>query len=140
MELDPSSAYAHYSLGFCLNYTGRSEEGVPHLEKAVRLNPFCPSNFLHQLGYAYRETGQHDKAIAVQKKALQVAPKDVLALIILTSTYMYAGRVEEARAAAEEILRIDPNFSLERFAATNPQKDPIIKERVFDSLRKAGLK
>ena len=140
VELDPRSAYARFCLGFSLNYAGRPEEGFPHLEKAVRLNPFGSPNFWHHLGVGYRETGQYNKAIAAQKRALQIAPNDVFAYIVLASSYMYAGREDEARAAAAEILRIDPDFSLERLAGANPMKDPAKKERFIDSLRKAGLK
>jgi len=140
VELDPRSAYARFCLGFSLNFAGRPEEGQPHLEKAVRLNPFGSPNFYHHLGVSYRETGQYDKAIAAQKRALQIAPNDVFAYIVLASSYMYAGREDEARAAAAEILRIDPSFSLERLAGANPMKDPAKRERYFNSLRKAGLK
>ena len=140
VDLDPGSAYARFCLGFSLNFAGRPEEGQPHLEKAVRLNPFGSANFYHHLGVSYRETGQYDKAIAVYKKALQIAPNDVFAYLGLASSNMYAGREDEARAAAAEVLRIDPNFSLERFSVANPMKDPAKKERWISSLRKAGLK
>jgi hypothetical protein len=53
---------------------------------------------------------------------------------------MYAGREEEARMAAAEIPKIDPNFSLARFEAVRPMKDPVMRERFFNALRKAGLK
>jgi adenylate cyclase len=140
VDLDPGSAYARFCLGFSLNFAGRPEEGQPHLEKAVRLNPFGSANFYHHLGVSYRETGQYDKAIAVYKRALQIAPNDVFAYLGLASSNMYAGREDEARAAAAEVLRIDPNFSLERFSVANPMKDPAKKERWISSLRKAGLK
>ena len=140
VDLDPGSAYARFCLGFSLNFAGRPEEGQPHLEKAVRLNPFGSANFYHHLGVSYRETGQYDKAIAVYKRALQIAPNDVFAYLGLASSNMYAGREDEARGAAAEVLRIDPNFSLERFSVANPMKDPAKKERWISSLRKAGLK
>ena len=140
VDLDPGSAYARFCLGFSLNFAGRPEEGQPHLEKAVRLNPFGSANFWHHLGVSYRETGQYDKAIAVYKRALQIAPNDVFAYLGLTSSYMYAGREDEARAAAAEVLRTDPNFSLERLSGAIPMKDQAKKERWISSLRKAGLK
>jgi hypothetical protein len=53
---------------------------------------------------------------------------------------VYAGREEKAQAAVAEILRIDPNFSLERLAGANPIKNLAKKERFISSLRKAGQK
>jgi adenylate cyclase len=59
--------------------------------------------------------------------------------LILTSTYAYAGREEEARAAAKEILRINPKFSIEQFVRASPQRDANARERFAQALRNAGL-
>jgi hypothetical protein len=63
-----------------------------------------------------------------------------LAHITLITLYIYAGREDEARAAAAEILRINPNFSLIKYAKQMPWKEGPKKERMLDALRKAGLK
>jgi hypothetical protein len=64
----------------------------------------------------------------------------VWANIYLVALYMYAGREDEARAAAAEVQRIDPNFSLERWSKVSPWKEGPVKDRQIDALRKAGLK
>jgi hypothetical protein len=50
------------------------------------------------------------------------------------------GREKEARAAAEEGLRIDPKFSLEHFAKESLFKNQSDLDRLIMALRKAGLK
>jgi len=50
------------------------------------------------------------------------------------------GRLDEAHAAAAEVLRIMPNFSLEALWQNFPFKDPAVLERELDAWRKAGLK
>ena len=50
------------------------------------------------------------------------------------------GREKEARAEAAEVLRIDPNFSLDRFAKVFPYKDHSITDNLVNACRKAGLK
>jgi len=51
------------------------------------------------------------------------------------------GREKEARAEVEEILRINPKFSLDYFAKTaTPYKDQSEVDKVVNALRKAGLK
>lgn len=50
------------------------------------------------------------------------------------------GREKEARAEAEEVLRINPKFSLEGFARKILLKDQDQKDRMVEALRKAGLK
>jgi hypothetical protein len=48
--------------------------------------------------------------------------------------------MDEARAQAKEIMKINPKFSVDQFARTDPQKNQVVKKRYIDSLRKAGLK
>jgi len=64
----------------------------------------------------------------------------VFAHLVLASCYAELGREEEARAAAAEVLRINPNFSLEVWRQMIPFKDPAELERYLAGLRKAGLK
>jgi adenylate cyclase len=49
-------------------------------------------------------------------------------------------RPAETRAEAAEVLRINPNWSLEVWKQRIPYKEPATLERVFTALRKAGLK
>jgi len=140
VALDPNSASALGWLGQNLYWADRPEEAIPVLEKAIRLNPIPPSWYLYNLAMAYRDTGRYEEAISACEKVLHREPKNVIARLVLTSTYSLSGREEEARAEAAEILRIDPKFSLERLAKTRPHKNQANTERFIDSLRKAGLK
>jgi adenylate cyclase len=81
--------------------------------------------------------GRHDEAISILKKAIQKAPKDYLSRLLLTRAYVFAGRPDEAQAEAAEVLRLNPKFSLEKWAKTYNAKD---KDRSIDAYRQAGLK
>jgi adenylate cyclase len=48
--------------------------------------------------------------------------------------------MEEARSEAEEALRINPQFSMERWTKTLAYKEQKEVDRYMDALRKAGLK
>ena len=74
------------------------------------------------------------------EKAVQQKPKNVLSRKILCSIYSLAGRMDEARAQAKEIMRLNSNFSVDQVAKTDPQKNQVVKKRYIDALRKAGLK
>jgi hypothetical protein len=50
------------------------------------------------------------------------------------------GQEEEAHAEAAEVLKIDPEFSLERYAKTLPFKNKADTDRYVGALRNAGLK
>ncbi len=54
--------------------------------------------------------------------------------------YSELGQAAEARAEAAEVLRLNPQFSLEVHKHRAPIKDPAVLERHIAALRKAGLK
>jgi adenylate cyclase len=139
VSLDPNSSLNFMFLGLVLTWAGRAEEGVPYLQHAIRLDPFAPAMFFNNLAVAYRDAGQYEKAIEECKKTLQREPNTQFPYIHLAISYMRLGREEEARAAAAEILRINPKFSLERYAKMLPFTKPVA-DRIVDDLRKAGLK
>jgi tetratricopeptide (TPR) repeat protein len=90
---------------------------------------------------AYRNIGKYDEAIAIWKGILQRWPDQVFSRILLAGTLVLAGRQDEARSEAAEVLRLYPEFSLERFGKTFPWKNKDDIERfVIDPARKAGLK
>jgi tetratricopeptide (TPR) repeat protein len=95
--------------------------------------------FFNNLAVAYRDSGQYEKAIEECKKALQREPNNQFPYIHMAISHLRLGREEEARAAAADLLRINPKFSLERYAQTLPFTKPVA-DRIVEDLRKAGLK
>ena len=59
---------------------------------------------------------------------------------MLAQAYVLAGREDDARKEAAEVLRIDPTFSVERHFSTRPFKDQAEVGCVKEALRKVGLK
>jgi adenylate cyclase len=137
--LDPNSAENIFWLGMALNWAGRTEEAIPYIQNAIRLNPLPPALYFVQLAVSYRDSGQYEKAIEASKKALQREPNTQFAYIHMAISYIRLGQEKEARAAAAEILRINPKFSLERYAKILPFPQPVA-DLVIEDLRKAGLK
>jgi adenylate cyclase len=140
MALDPGGADVHAWLGQSLNYADRPGEAIPLLEKAIRLNPFGPSWYFVNFGNSYRDTGQYQEAITQYKKALRITSDNIFAHLGLAMTHSLLGGDEEARAEADEVLRINPRFSLESHAKLFPFKNQTHTDRLVEALRKAGLK
>jgi adenylate cyclase len=138
--LNPNSAEGYLWLGMTLTFAGNPEEAIPNHKMAIRLDPFAGSSHFMSLGMAYRETGRYEEAIAACQEAIRRQSNNVIAHLVLCSSYTMVGREDDARAEAVEVMRIDPKFSLERFAKVRPHIDPDNTARFVDSLRKAGLK
>ena len=67
-------------------------------------------------------------------------PDSLYARLDLAAVYGFAGRDEESRAEATEVLRMNPKFSLEKFGKRSTSRNQEDKERFLGALRKAGLK
>jgi len=80
----------------------------------------------------------YEEAIAASKEALRRYPDAILTHILLAQVYALSGREKEARAEVEEILRINPRYSVEFFRST-PYKNPADMELMANALLKAGV-
>jgi adenylate cyclase len=140
IAINPNGANAYSLLGYVLTMSGRAEEGITIIQKSMRLNPTPQAEYLNFLGYAYYFLGRYEDAIEVHKGVLERSPNNVFAHIWLTAAYGASGDEEKARHQAQELIRLDPTFSVEQFAEIVPIKDKTEVERYIANLRKAGLK
>jgi adenylate cyclase len=141
LALDSNSFPAVDFSGIALMYSCKGKEAVAAFEKAERLNPSFPHSPLH-LSWAYRLAGRYEEAFKQAQKAVERTPQNLLAQLALTATCNLAGREAEASAAAETVLEINPDFSVERYRNDlySLFKDKSQIDPTINALRKAGLK
>jgi TolB-like protein/Flp pilus assembly protein TadD len=137
--LAPNSDFAHAALAYTLHRVGRQEEAIGLYKKAIRLNPHAPKWYFSGLGSCYRMMGQYEEAVSEHKRNLQEVPTRLGDHIALAATYILMGREEDARAEAEEVLRLHPKFSVKHFVKQQMYKDRADADRLIGALRKAGL-
>jgi len=94
-------------------------------------------NALGRLGISYRlminaRYGKRQRKVGKGRR--------ILAHLGLTATYSLMGRDKEARAEVAEVLRLNPKYSVEYAAKTSIFKEQSQTDKVFNALRKAGLK
>jgi adenylate cyclase len=136
--LNPNDADALSSLGGALVFSGLPEKALGYLEKAIRLNPNYPEHYIFNLGHAFFELKMYDEAVAALQKSIIKNPNFMPAHGMLASCYGHLGKKEFARAKAEDVKRIIPQFSLKGAAEILPMKDEVF-EHYAEGLRKAGL-
>jgi tetratricopeptide (TPR) repeat protein len=140
ISLGPNEADNYGALTESLVLAGQPERAIDYGEQALRLNPRAISFAYVSLGWAYRLVGRYEEAIALLKKFLGQYPNQLGARLNLATAYQESGREEEARAEVAQVMRLNPNYSLETLRKMNLQKDPAFAERGLAALRKAGLK
>jgi adenylate cyclase len=141
IALDPNEAAGYAYLAELLSRVGRSEDALGAAEKALRLQSSGPlDQHLNFIGTAYYLAGRPEEAIAPLQQYLTHYPNILGAHLTLAAVYNELGKETEARAEAAEVLRLNPNFSLEVHKQRMPIKDPAALERHLAALRRAGLK
>jgi len=60
--------------------------------------------------------------------------------MMMTVVYSLSGHDEKARAEADEVLRIQPKLTLDKFKKKVTYKNKSDAEKFLSALRKAGLK
>ena len=89
---------------------------------------------------AYALAGRLEEAVALEQRLLKQFPNFLGSHLNLAAIYSELGKDPEARAETAEVLRLNPNFSLEVNRQRESIKDPALLERHIAALRKAGLK
>jgi adenylate cyclase len=118
---------------------GKPQKAVKQMKKAIRLCPVYPAWYIWQLGAAYWALGQNELAVDTARTAIVSDPDLSYAHVLLAMVYAETDRTTEARNAAAEVLRIDPDFSASAWAKGMPFRDPELEVRQLAALRKSGL-
>jgi adenylate cyclase len=139
VTLAPNAAGIVAQLGRALVKAGRPEEALPVIKRAIRLSPYTPPNILHYEGEAYHAMGQYEEAIAAFERARARNPKGATVLVWLALTYADMDRMEEARAAGQELLELTPGFSAKEWVNARDYKDRAIPKRFLVTLHQLGL-
>ena len=147
VALAPNDPRNHILLAGSLNAAARPEEAIVHAEMAMRLEPYYPAWFLSDvLLPSYSQAGRYEEMLAIAEKLFERALKGEcppqMAHRLLASSYARLDRMEEARDHAAKSLKIDPNFSVERWRRS-PElslfKDQKWADSIAEMLRKAGF-
>jgi tetratricopeptide (TPR) repeat protein len=95
-------------LAMALRQTGRTEEAMSRLKRAIKWQPpYAPA--FHELGYLLMSLESYDEAIEVLRRGLEIAPMMPQLLIQLGEVLLRRRSYAEAKAAFARALEIAPN-------------------------------
>ncbi|WP_439615369.1 winged helix-turn-helix domain-containing tetratricopeptide repeat protein [Shinella sp.] len=136
IALDPNEADTFAALSDIAVLAGRVGEGLEHIRKAFRLNPFPASWYYLTLGQALYAAGDYEAAVETLRRdeTYRTSSRRFLA-----ASLAQLGRLDEARAEAELFLVGNPDFTTRHWATTEPFRDAATLAHFIDGYRKAGL-
>jgi serine/threonine-protein kinase len=108
IELDPNNSAAHFRYGqIYLAPTGRIDEAIVEIKRGLEIEPL-DINMGSTLAWAYLVARQNDKALEQAKKTYDLEPSHPIGRWMLSQTYIFNGRYEDATSLNEQWLQIDP--------------------------------
>jgi adenylate cyclase len=139
--LNPNSAHAHAQLGMARAFSGEGEEGIEKLSQAMKLSPRDSHRefwfgWMVVAGFSAR---RFDEAIEWGRKAVDLNSSNPTAYGPLAASYAQAGRIDEARNALAEWLRLSPETTAAGIRDHMPWQRPEDMELYLDGLCRAGL-
>jgi adenylate cyclase len=139
LALAPSSSGGHAVIARILTCSGDAASAIKMIDASMRLDPLYRGLALHFLAEARFSLGQFNEAVAILTERVKRTPNSETSYALLAACYGHLGRFDEARAAWADVMRIAPNFSIERQRRILPYKNPDDFERRVEGMRKAGL-
>jgi TolB-like protein len=144
LALDRNFAAAHALIGFAKYVTGRGKETEPHVQEAFRLSPRDTSAhvWLVWVGNAKAQLGADEEAVTWMRRGLEANRNLAVSHFFLAAALAHLDRLDEAQAAAQSGLALDPSFTIRRFRLGAAADNPTYlagRERIIEGMRKAGV-
>jgi TolB-like protein/class 3 adenylate cyclase len=144
LALDRNLARAHAVIGLAKHFLGRGAETEPHINEALRLSPrdtFAP-RWMVYVGLAKAQLGADAEAVIWMRRGLDANRNISVAHFLLAAVLARLGKLDEARAAVNSGLTLDPRFTIRRFRDVTYSDNPTYRagrERLSEGMRLAGV-
>jgi adenylate cyclase len=140
LAISPSSSFTLFFGSLALAYAGDAERAIDWAARALRISPFDRMNHISYdaLAIAHFLRGRYDEAAHAARRAVQSAPGVSVPHSLLAAALIKLGRIEEAKAAALQVLALDPSFSAAKICSALGFPS-VLAEPLADAWAAAGL-
>jgi TolB-like protein/class 3 adenylate cyclase len=144
LALDRNLAEAHACIGLGKYFLGLGAETEAHANEALRLSPRDTGAFrwMQIVGVAKLQVGADAEAIVWLLRCLEANRNHSLAHFQLAAALALLGKLDQAQAAVNAGLFLNPTFTIRRLRATASSDNSTYlagRERVCEGMRIAGV-
>jgi adenylate cyclase len=139
IALAPNDADGYETLAEVLGWSGKGEESLATIRRAMRLNPRYRYFYLWTLGHGYYLTERRQEALDTFAKLLQANPNFVPAYAYRAVLFSELGRIKEAREAWGKASELSPGASMAGLRERIPYKRPADLDRLLSAAHRAGM-
>ncbi len=117
-----------------------TERAIAHFERSIRLSPRDPAmaSTLTGIAFAHLIAGHNEKALAFAQQSIDEGPQFTSGYRAKITALIFLNREQEARAAAEQLLTYDPQFTISSRLPGYRNSD--FHKRYHAALKAAGLR
>jgi adenylate cyclase len=138
IDLNPNECDWRYAIA--LNFDGQFERSIEVVKEYMRRDPFYPPIATAFLGIGYHMLERYEEALVALREVKTRTPKHRVGYQRLAAIYVRLGRMDEAREAVADLLRLDPNYRIKKHVAMfAPYREQAHNDFLWRSLRLAGL-
>jgi Flp pilus assembly protein TadD len=142
--LDRNLANAHGFMGLAKVFLGRGEETEAHVHEALRLSPrdIFAYRWIMFVGIAKLCHGADAEAVVWLRRSIEANRNFPFTHFLLAAALAWLGALDEARAAVQAGLAINPSFTLPRYRAGASSDNPTYlfgREHAYQGMRMAGV-
>lgn len=139
IELNASYGDAYAFMGAVYTYIGEFDKALGFLRNAMRFNREGRAYIFELLGRSYFFLGDMEQALINLREAVLRNPSVVDPRVFLSAALVASGQHTAARWEADEIIGVDPSFTLKRWIDTYPTTEESQKTQIFTLLAQVGL-
>jgi adenylate cyclase len=136
----PSNSLAWLLKGTLHAFMNQGKQAVENTQRALKLSPLDPHRYYYEslAATAYIANGQYDRALELAQRSLRANRLHTSTLRVITAAQWRLGLHDEARETMQELLRLEPNFTVSGWLKRTPAAKYPIGPAAAELFRQAG--
>ncbi len=141
LAITPNDAQGLALRGMFAAFGDRGAEGKRDTERALHLSPFHPHRFffLAQAAAANIATQDYPRAVTLARESLRLNRSHVSTLRTLAIAQAGAGQMDDARATAATLMRMQPDMRVSNWLRNSPSSGYELGRSAAEKLKAVGV-
>jgi TolB-like protein/Tfp pilus assembly protein PilF len=141
LDVNPNESMAWLLSGVLSAYRDQGVQAVTRVEKAIRLSPLDPFGYFFEsmAATAHLAAENFDRALDYADRSLARNPRHLSTLRARIAALHFLGRPAEARQSANELMRLQPEFTVEGYRRSHPAAEFPLGRNVVEALSASGV-
>lgn len=141
LQSNPNDSLAWLLKGTLHAFRDEGKEAVRHTKHALKLSPLDPLKYYFDslAATAALSAGQYLKAVSLAQRSFRLNRTHASTLRVLVTALNRLGRLNEARCYAQELLQLEPGFTVARYLERSPGAPYKLGQDVAAALVEAGV-